>query len=125
MCFFWTTSLVLYTVLRMSCEPEVLRDLPDRTDPLYHARFVADALGILLEPRAGLYGQQSAALPLEIALEYTSIVTNAGISSDHDGEIEKRLRTLKAGLTSRLDVMDGRENGLADECFPKENKRKP
>ena len=125
MCFFWTTSLVLYTVMRMSCEPETLRHLPDRTDPLHHARFLADALGILLESRAGLYGQQSAALPLEIALEYTGMAVNAGVSSNENGEgLLGIFRRLKEVLSEGFKAAIDNEGPGLYSCASPEGKRR-
>lgn len=68
MSLFWTTGLVLYSILQMASGPHT--ELPQRANPMHHARMLAEALPALLEPSAGLYGQQSAALPLEVALQY-------------------------------------------------------
>ena len=69
MTLFWTTSLVLYSILHMASAPSAV-DLPGLADPAHHGRMLAEALPVLLQPSAGLYGQQSAALPLEVVLQY-------------------------------------------------------
>ncbi|KAK4031328.1 Sterigmatocystin biosynthesis regulatory protein [Parachaetomium inaequale] len=88
MSLFWTTSLVLYSILRMASGPQA--DLPERADPMHHARHLIHAITILLQPKAGLYGQQSAALPLEVALQYTRALSSSS------RENEALLNTLKA-----------------------------
>ncbi|KAK4155283.1 Sterigmatocystin biosynthesis regulatory protein [Chaetomidium leptoderma] len=93
MVLYWTMCLVLYSILRAASAPEA--DLPARTDPLHHARHIAEAIPILLEPSAGLYGQQSAALPLEIAIQYTMDMSP---SSSESQEILGKLKTLKEEL---------------------------
>lgn len=85
MALYWTTCLVLFTILQRASTaylpfespPHAIgapfvqdRESSDRLNPLSHARHLVDAIAVLLEPSAGLYGQRSAALPLEIALEY-------------------------------------------------------
>ncbi|KXX75960.1 Sterigmatocystin biosynthesis regulatory protein [Madurella mycetomatis] len=101
MSLFWTTSLILYSIFRMASEPQA--DLPERTDPTYYACKLAEAITILLHPRAGLYGQQSAALPLEVALQY---ITRALSSSSHEREaLLKTLETLKDDLGNGLTRM--------------------
>lgn len=87
---YWTTSLVLYTILRSISGPQA--DLPARTDPMHHARNLTTALGILLQPNAGLYGQQSAPLLLEIALEYTVARSTASPESEELFETLKQLK---------------------------------
>lgn len=93
MSLFFSTGLVLYSILRMVSELQA--DLPQRTDPLHYARKLAEGLSILLQPGAGLYGQQSAMLPLEVALHY---ITTMWSSSDESGAVLERLRILKAEL---------------------------
>ena len=90
MSLYWTTSLVLYSILRSISGPQA--DLPARTDLMHHARNLTRALGILLQPSAGLYGQQSAALPLEIALEYTGARSTASPESEALFETLKQLK---------------------------------
>ncbi|KAK4207284.1 Sterigmatocystin biosynthesis regulatory protein [Rhypophila decipiens] len=96
MSLYWTTALVLYTMMQaasnlcLSFEPRPIKipvdssptrlapgqEVPffvDRLNPLSHANKLVDALSILLQPSARLYGQRSAALPLEVALHGNGI----------------------------------------------------
>jgi len=99
MSLFWTTSLILYSILRMAAGPE--EDLPGRTDPMHHAHQLVDAISILLQPTAGLYGQQSAALPLEVALQYTTAWSLKSPSAEQESVLET-LRRLKDELGTGL-----------------------
>jgi hypothetical protein len=90
---FFTTGLVLYSILGMVSGVEA--DLPQRADPMHYARKLADTISELLRPRAGLYGQQSAMLPLEVALHY---ITTMGSPSHKSGAVLERLRMLKGEL---------------------------
>jgi hypothetical protein len=71
MSLFWTTCLVLYTTLRMASGPQTC--LPERTEPRYYARRLAEAVAVLLQPSSGFYGLQSASLPLEIAWQHATV----------------------------------------------------
>ncbi|KAH6853476.1 hypothetical protein B0I37DRAFT_7917 [Chaetomium sp. MPI-CAGE-AT-0009] len=93
MSLFWTTSFVLYSILQLVSG--IQANLPPRTDPMRHARNLAASLAILLQPRAGLYGRQSAALPLEIALQYTMA---ASTTSPESGALLETLQQLKERL---------------------------
>ncbi|KAK3300095.1 uncharacterized protein B0H64DRAFT_7105 [Chaetomium fimeti] len=95
MSLFWTTSLVLYSILRLVSGAG--EGLPARTDPMHYARNLATSLGILLQPNAGLYGQQSAALPLEIALQYTRGISTP---SPESGALLETLQRLKDNLVN-------------------------
>ncbi|KAK3906041.1 Sterigmatocystin biosynthesis regulatory protein [Staphylotrichum tortipilum] len=102
MSLFWTTSLILYSILWTTAGPE--EDLPQRTNPIHHAHQLADAISILLQPTAGLYGQQSAALPLEVALQYTTAFSLRIPSAEHE-PLLNILRMLKDELGSGLGRM--------------------
>lgn len=97
MALFWTICLVLYSILRVASGPQA--GLPKRMDPLLYARRLVEVIPILLEPSAGLYGQQSAVLPLEVALQYT--VTIGSLSQEIE-ELVEMLRTIKHGLGGAL-----------------------
>lgn len=100
MSLFWTTSLVLYSILQMASGPQA--NLPERTNPTYYARKLVEAITTLLNPKAGLYGQQSAALPLEIALQYTGVI---GSSSGESEVLLEALKALKDDLGNGLTRM--------------------
>jgi hypothetical protein len=92
---FWIASLVLYTVLHAVTPPEQGEGgnaLPERRNTTNHARKLVDAIGILLQPEAGLYGRESAALMIDVALEYTALVDQG--SSDGDQMLVETLRRL-------------------------------
>ncbi len=93
MSLFWTTCLILYSTLRTASGPEA--ELPDRTNPVHYVSQLAEAISILLQPRAGLYGKQSAVLLLELAIEYTMSINP--LSYETDGLL-KTFRSLKDGL---------------------------
>lgn len=98
MSLFYTIGLVLYGILQTVAGRHA--DLPERVDPPHYARRLAEGLCILLEPSAGLWGQQSAELLLDIALRYT---TDSGLSSSDGGRLLESLarkRDLCPGLTS-------------------------
>jgi hypothetical protein len=108
MSLFWTTSFVLYSILWTASGLQA--DLPERTNPMHHVRHLIEAITILLQPTAGLYGQQSAALLLEVALQYTVAI---GPSSSRENEA--LLETLKAlkedlgnGLTRMINAVQPR-----------------
>lgn len=108
MALYWTTALVLYTIMQVACtarlsfepqptgaalapsvEAQTHGDIPgasflaERFNPLTHANHLVDAISVLLQPSAGLYGHRSAALPLEVALEYVSgMSTEMGAPGD-------------------------------------------
>ncbi len=115
MCLFWTTSLVLYSILRAASGPQAA--LPHRTDPAHHARHLVEAISILPDPASGLYGPQSAALPLEVALQYIIAMSSSSC------ERETLLRTLKTlkddlgnGLTlARMINTSATHQGMAQE----------
>ncbi|GAB1313194.1 hypothetical protein MFIFM68171_03404 [Madurella fahalii] len=101
MSLFWTASLVLYSILRMASGPQV--DFPEHTDPTHHARKLVAAITILLQPGARLYGQQSAVLPLEIALQYTTVMPSMSDSQT----LLDTIKTLKHRLhTGPLELVD-------------------
>lgn len=77
MSLFWTTSLVLYGILHAVSEAS--DDLPERTDPAMYARCLVDAIGTLLQPTAGLYGTQSAALLLDMALAFIPMIDSPDV----------------------------------------------
>lgn len=105
MSLFWTVSLVLYTTLHsVSSGTE---ELPQRTDPIVYAQKLVQAIGILLGREAGLYGQQSAALLIEVALVYTERLEGEGVT-ELRGELE-RLRE-RLGVVVRED-RDGKGEG--------------
>ncbi|KAK4182549.1 Sterigmatocystin biosynthesis regulatory protein [Podospora australis] len=99
---YWTTSLVLYTILhRASLVP--LGSGSDATDlcssskqqhldPIFHAEKLAEAIPLLLQPSAGLYGWQGAELPLEVAIQHISN-TPLPLTLHHD---ESSLDKIKA-----------------------------
>ncbi|KAK3341933.1 hypothetical protein B0T25DRAFT_465775 [Lasiosphaeria hispida] len=68
MSLYWTSSLVVYSILREASGPEAV--LPAHTDPMYYACNLVDAIITLTHPNAGLYGKQSAVPLLEVALLY-------------------------------------------------------
>jgi hypothetical protein len=91
MTLFYTTSLVLYSILQMAAGPQ--ESLPERVDPLHYATRLAQAIRILLEPSAGLYGTQSAAQPLEVASRYTAVLSS--LSSDDSGSLLESLSEMR------------------------------
>ncbi|CAI4212420.1 unnamed protein product [Parascedosporium putredinis] len=100
MSLFWATSLILYSILWMASGPQA--DLPNRTDPMQHAHRLVQAVAILLQPNAGLYGQQSAWLLLEVCRHFVT----AGITSTHESEmLLETLERLKDGLGNGLTRM--------------------
>ena len=109
MSLFWTTSLVLYSILWMASGPEA--ELPQRADPMHHARNLAEAIAILLQPQAGLYGQQSATLLLDVARQYITAVSSLSPESE---VLLETLKTLKMswedGLTRMLNPSAARQN---------------
>ncbi|KAK4123112.1 hypothetical protein N657DRAFT_718339 [Parathielavia appendiculata] len=90
MILFWTTSLVLDSIPRVVSGPQAKP--PEPANPAQHVRRVVDAIPILLRSDAELYGQQSAAVPLEVALNYT---TAFGSLSHESGELVEALKSLK------------------------------
>ncbi len=112
MTLFWTACLVVYSILSLASGPEA--GLPDRTDPRYYARKLAEAIPILLHPSAGLYGLQSASLPLEIALRYTTAITCS--PSRETDLLMGALRTLKANLGTRMPRFVGTVTGCGAEA---------
>lgn len=97
MSLFWATSLILYSILWMASGPQ--SDLPNRTAPMQHAHKLVEAIAILLQPNAGLYGQQSAWLLLEVARHFIT----AGITSTPESEmLLETLERLKDGLGNGL-----------------------
>jgi hypothetical protein len=66
---------------------------------MYHGRHLVEALAVLLQPSSGLYGIQSAALPLEVALEYVSAVSS---SLSGTNALMETLKSLKGNLAGRL-----------------------
>ena len=103
MSLFWTTSLVLYSILWVASEPSEA-DLPERTNPMHHVRHLVEAITILLQPTAGLYGQQSAALPLEVALQYYTMATGSSSPRENKALLET-LKALKEDLGNGLTRM--------------------
>jgi hypothetical protein len=97
MSLFFTTGIVLYSILRMVSGSQA--DVPQRVDPMHYARKLVEAIPILLQPSAGLYGQQSATLPLEVALYY---ITAMGFPSQESEAVLERLRSLKGELGNGL-----------------------
>lgn len=74
---FWTISTVLFTILHIASGSEA-HLLPARTDPTFFANKLAStALPILMQPKAGLYGHQSAVLPLEILFRFVTDLDRA------------------------------------------------
>jgi hypothetical protein len=102
MSLFWTTSLILYSILQMATDSE--EDLPSRMDPMHHAGQLVHAISILLQPIAGLYGQQSAALPLEVAIQYTAALISRSPSAENQSVLNT-LRGLKVDLANGLERM--------------------
>jgi hypothetical protein len=92
MSLFYTMGLVLYSILRMAAGPQA--NLQKRVDPLHHATRLAEAIRILLQPSAGLYRQQSAALPLEVALKYSAAL---GSFSSRGGRLLENLSRMRTG----------------------------
>lgn len=113
MALYWTTSLVLYTILRSVSKMH--GDLPARTDPMHHARNLTTALGILLQPSAGLYGQQNAALLLEIALEYTGTRSTASTESEALFETLKQLKDDSVNGPTRVFEANSAQRGTVSE----------
>ncbi|KAL2169487.1 hypothetical protein VTG60DRAFT_5956 [Thermothelomyces hinnuleus] len=104
MSLYWAASLVLYTILRLVSGPRAR--LPEHADPAEHARNLVAAIAILLEPSSRLYGQQNAALPLEIAWQYANALRP--VSPDSEallGTIRALRRRLHTGPTAP--VSDG------------------
>lgn len=70
---------------------------------MYHAaRRLIEAITILLQPSAGLYGIQNAALPLEVALEYVTAVSPSSSGSKALLETLKSLKSESAGRLTRM-----------------------
>lgn len=97
MSLFWTTCIILYSTLRTASGPQA--ELPGRTDPMHYVRKLAEAISSLLRPSAGLYGKQSAALPLELALLY---ITDTFPLSEENETLLKTLTTLRDSLHGDL-----------------------
>ena len=93
MCLFWTTCLILYSTLRTASGPEA--EFPERTNPVPYASKLAEAISILLQPSAGLYGKQSAVLLLELAIKYTVSINELSYETE---VLLKTFRSLKDGL---------------------------
>lgn len=110
MILYWTTALVLYTILRKALpRHEQPPDLPSRTDPLPHAKQLVRSLTELLKPSAGLYGRQNVVLPLEITWRFVKDwqvtgpdAVNAGVGT------EEEIRELVEGMRKvRKRLMEG------------------
>ncbi|KAK3370527.1 hypothetical protein B0H63DRAFT_422358 [Podospora didyma] len=99
MSLFWLTSLVLYSVLRMVCGSEEI--LPERADPIYHARRLVEAINALMRPEAGLYGRQSATLQIEVATEY---IIEMDPSSEESEALLTTLKSLRSDRELRLQL---------------------
>ena len=95
MSLFWITSLILYSTLRNASGSE--SGFTDRTDPKRYARKLSEAIIILNRPSAGLYGKQSAALLLEVALQYTKATSS--LSEEYELLVET-MKTLKSESSS-------------------------
>lgn len=103
MSLFWTTSLVLYSILWMASGPQA--ELPMRTDPTHHAHNLTEAITILLQPDSGLFGQQSALLLLDVARQYIMSLRSLSPQSEALLEKLKMLRDeLRNGLTRKLNT---------------------
>ncbi|KAK4463508.1 Sterigmatocystin biosynthesis regulatory protein [Cladorrhinum samala] len=93
---FWTISLVMFTILHIASGPEA-HLLPARTDPIFFANKLANtALPILMDPQAGLFGHQSAVLPLEILYRFVTDFDRARSQRSEElfgvmGELKHRL----------------------------------
>ncbi|KAL2264576.1 hypothetical protein VTJ83DRAFT_7086 [Remersonia thermophila] len=98
MSFFYTCGMVLYSIFQAV---EVSQDrLPAHANPGPYASRLADAISILLQPRSGLYGRQSAALPLAVALEYAKMVHPS--DPERSRRLMERFQDLDAKLTRGL-----------------------
>jgi hypothetical protein len=107
MVLFWATCLVLYSTLRRPEVSSELTSLPERTHPQQYLGKLVEAIPLLLRPSAGLYGQDAAALPLALALTYTS--GTASSSKEHmllmqnldkmQGEVVAGLRVMVKSLS--------------------------
>ncbi|KAK3997871.1 Sterigmatocystin biosynthesis regulatory protein [Cladorrhinum sp. PSN332] len=98
MMVFWTSSMVLFTILHIASGPEA-HNIPERMDPMFFALKLANAaLPILLQPRAGLYGQQSAVLPLEILLQFKKPLDRACASQANKDILMESLEKLQGQL---------------------------
>ncbi|KAK4166912.1 Sterigmatocystin biosynthesis regulatory protein [Cladorrhinum sp. PSN259] len=98
MMVFWTTSMVLFTILHIASGSEA-HLLPDRMDPMFFAHKLANAaLPILIQPKAGLYGQQSAVLPLEILLQFKKPLDRVCPSQESKDMLLASLEKLKGQL---------------------------
>ncbi|KAK3373063.1 hypothetical protein B0T24DRAFT_529285 [Lasiosphaeria ovina] len=80
---YWTTCILLYTTQRLASGPEAL--LPAHTDPGIYIRKILDTVPLLLSPKAGLYGQHAAILPLAVAVQYTLALESS------IGDLQERL----------------------------------
>ncbi len=98
MSLFWATSLVLYSILWTASGTET--SLPERTNPIQHLRDLVGAIAILLQPASGLYGQQNAALLLEVALQYA---VGLGSSLGENADLLDSLKRLKTDLGKGLE----------------------
>ncbi|KAH6616013.1 hypothetical protein B0J18DRAFT_294321 [Chaetomium sp. MPI-SDFR-AT-0129] len=100
MIIYWTTALVLYTILRNSLpRHEPLAALPPRTNPLPHATHLVRSLTELLKPSAGLYGRQNVVLPLEITWRFVRDWRVTGLDAVNAGiDTEEEVRELMEGM---------------------------
>ena len=92
MTLYWTTALVLYSILWAVSNPD--ESLPERTNPMNHARRLVAAIAILIQPDAGLYGKQSAALPVEVARQWVAAME----ASQEKTTLMAELERLRMGL---------------------------
>ncbi|KAK4141925.1 uncharacterized protein C8A04DRAFT_13701 [Dichotomopilus funicola] len=100
MIIYWTTALVLYTILRNSLpRHEQPSALPPRTDPLPHAKQLVRSLTELLKPSAGLYGRQNVVLPLEITWRFVRDWRVTGLDAVNVGvDTKEEIRGLIEGM---------------------------
>ncbi|KAM7186037.1 Sterigmatocystin biosynthesis regulatory protein [Rhypophila sp. PSN 637] len=151
MSLYWTTSLVLYTILQAALNLHASFELwpaqipvnmgsavcplgqgmsllHDRLNPLSHAKHLVGALSILLQPSAGLYAQRSAALPLEVALEYVGGRSSRKFGSfgiDANVEVSgSQLRNLHGVPWGYSHVAESRNGISGEKIFEKLKKLK-
>jgi hypothetical protein len=79
MSMLWATCLVLYSTLRSVSGD--LSNLPSRTNLQQYAEKLVEAIPVLIQPSAGYYGRDIAALPLALALVVT--VRTKSLSKEH------------------------------------------
>ena len=98
MALYWNTALVLYSILWMVSNTD--GPLPEQTNPMSHARrLVGTTIAVLVQPDAGLYGKQSAALPVEVARQWMAVMEAPGERTALMAELQRLRMGLVGGWT--------------------------